>query len=101
MAKLRKIPTRREIRTVLMLPDEFRETKARVMRHRGRSLKRWKGLPKPKSKVPFHPLDVVTNGIMGKLGAEVAPRVKELERERVRAVREEMLEYLRKEGLAK
>lgn len=82
---------RRVIRELLMDPDIYRVTKARVMKRRGRNVKRWVGLAKPRSK-PAPALDVVTEGMLYTLAQD--ERVLQQEREKAKRNRAALLRWL-------
>lgn len=67
MLKLQRHTSKRELREV-MLTDILRPTRHKIMSRRGRNFKKWVGLPKPASNAEFHPLPMVTSGIVHKYG---------------------------------
>ena len=85
---------RRLIRELLMSPDIHRVTKFKVKQHRGKSLPRWKGLPKPRGKNLVPALSIETEQCLRKMG-EAAQRH---ERQRVLDKRRAVLEYLASRG---
>ena len=67
MPKLKHQLSKRELREV-MSADILRPTRHKIMSRRGRNTKKWVGLPKPASNADFHPLPLVTSGIVHKYG---------------------------------
>lgn len=94
MAKLKRQIPKREIRSV-MQAEITRNTRTKVMRHRGRNTPKWKGLPKPRAKSDFTPLDVVTEGVVSAVGKVVGGQLQWKQREFRIKDRQAVISYLR------
>lgn len=92
--KLRRQIPKREIRSV-MQDDILRNTRTKVMRHRGRNTKKWIGLPKPRAKSDFTPLDMVTEGVVSAVGKVVGGQLRRKQREFRVKDRQAVIQYLR------
>ena len=90
---LRQTPSKRELQS-LQLSEITRETKAKVMSHRGKSRRKWIGLPKSKSNSDFKQLGIVTEAVLEKQGRVAHPVVVAVRRAEAARKREELLAYL-------